>query len=362
MVTRRVVGAAAFAGAAAGSAALGYFAKRRAMGDVHLEASSEWAELHRPRHGEPVTVRSFDGTALHGEVLGPSDAPTIVFAHGYALSQHAWHYQRRDLGDRFRLVCYDQRGHGSSEQAASGDYTMQALGRDFAAVLDATVPAGGRLIVVGHSMGGMTILSFAEQFPDRAARLDGLALVSTAASNVVAGGAFTAGVAALSALRRTAWSRTLPRLGAARVAGRDSDDPEEWTREPPGDMGFLLTRAVGLSPDADPAHIAFTEQLMAQCPARVKAALGPTVTSLRLRHAAERLTGPVLVAVGDHDRLTPLAQARRLADSIPHGRLVVLREAGHMAPLEAHAQLNAEIRDLAQQASSPGQPGIRESP
>lgn len=350
MLTRRIVGAAAFAGAAAGSAALGYYAKRRALADVDLDGTSEWGELHRPLHGDPLTVRSFDGTTLHAEVLGPPDAPTLVFAHGYALSQHSWHYQRRALRDEFRLVCYDQRGHGGSEQAASGDYSIRALGRDFAAVIDATMPAEQAVVAVGHSMGGMTVLSFAEQFPERAAGLDGVALVSTAASNIVAGGAFTAGVAALSALRSSAWPGGVARLARTRTAAARGDGPREWTQEAPGDVGFLLTRALGLSPHADPAHIAFTEQLMAQCPARVKAALGPTVTSLRLRHAAEKLTGPALVLVGDHDRLTPPGQARRLAASLPRGRLVVLDDAGHMAPLEAHVQLSGELRDLAQRA------------
>lgn len=350
VLTRRVIGAAAFAGAAAGSAALGYFAKRRALADVELDETSEWGQLHRPLHGDPVTVGSFDGTTLHAEVLGPSDAPTLVFAHGYALSQHAWHYQRRALRDEFRLVCYDQRGHGASEEAASGDYSIRALGRDLAAVIDATVASDQTLVTVGHSMGGMTVLSFAEQFPERAAELDGVALVSTAASNIVAGGVFTAGVAALSALRSSAWPGGMARLARTRTAGADSHDPREWTQQTPGDVGFLLTRAVGLSPQAHPAHIAFTEQLMAQCPARVKAALGPTVTSLRLRHAAEKLTGPALVMVGDHDRLTPPSQARRLAASLPRGRLVVLEGAGHMAPLEAHTQLSGELRDLAHRA------------
>lgn len=352
MLTRRIVGTAAFAGAAASSAALGYFAKRRALADVNLAATSEWGELHRPVHGDPVTVRSFDGTALHAEVLGPPDAPTLVFAHGYALSQHSWHYQRRALRDEFRLVCYDQRGHGASEEAASGDYSIRALGRDFAAVVDAAVSADQALVAVGHSMGGMTVLSFADQFPERAEGLGGVALVSTAASNIVAGGAFTAGVAALSALRSSAWPGAGGRLGrlGRTPAEAGSDDPRDRTREPPADVGFLLTRALGLSPQADPAHIAFTEELMAQCPTRVKAALGPTVTSLRLRHAAEKLTGPALVVVGDHDRLTPHGQARRLAASLPRGRLVVLDGAGHMVPLEAHAQLSGELRDLARQA------------
>lgn len=348
---RRAIGALAFAGAAAGSVALGYYAKRRALADVEPVDGSTWADLHRPIHGRPLSVRSFDGTRLHVEVLGRDDAPTILLGHGYALSQHAWHYQRRALSERFRVVCYDQRGHAASAEAATGNYDMRALGQDFAAVLEATTEPDEPVMAVGHSMGGMAILSFAEQYPDLLRRLAGIGLVSTAAGNVIAGSAFTVGAAALSALR----SR-LP--GARRRPNSErSDDPADWTQAPPTDLVFLLTRSIGLSPDADPAHVAFTEQLMVECPARVTSALGPALTSLRLGHVAEQLTMPVLVLVGDHDRLTPLGQARKLVADMPDARLVVLPGVGHMAPLEAHEQVSAELAGFAERVLSDRTPG-----
>lgn len=335
----------AFTGAAAGSIALGYYAKRRALAGLESVTDATWADLHRPILGRPLAVPSFDGTRLHVETLGPDDAPTILLAHAYTLSQHAWHYQRRALQQRFRLVCYDQRGHGTSDAAVSGDYSMGALGRDVAAVLEATTKPGQPVVAVGHSMGGMAILSFADQFPERLDRLAGVGLVSTAAGNVVAGGAFTAGAAVLSALR----SR-LP--GPRRRVSERGVDPADWIDRAPPDLASLLTRSLALSPGAEPALIAFTEQLMLECPAGVKAALGPALTSLRLGHVAERLTMPGLVMVGEHDRLTPLWQARRLADAMPDARLVVLADAGHMAPLEAHEQVSAELADFADGALS----------
>lgn len=341
----RAMSALAFGAAAAGSAAIGYAAQRRAVAGIEPTGGTEWDELQRPVHGTPRRVVSFDGTALHAEVLGRQEAPTLVFAHGYGLSQHAWHYQRRDLRDQFRLVCYDQRGHGDSELAASGDYRMSALGRDLAAVLEACVPSGRPTIVVGHSMGGMTLLSYADLFPEEVQRLAGVALMSTAGGNVIAGSAFTAGTAALSTLR----SRVRPRL--RRGAAADRELTEEWGDRPAADTLFLLTRSIGLSPEAHPAHVAFTEQLLMQAPGRVKAALGPTLTSLRLAHVAERLIMPGLVLVGDADRLTPARQARRLADSMPHARLEVVPGAGHMLPLEAHAAVSGELRAFAERVA-----------
>ena len=345
MVGRRFIGAAAFTGAAAGSIVLGHYAKRRALAGLEPRAESTWADLHRPILGRPLTVPSFDGTRLHVQILGDDDAPTILFAHAYTLSQHAWHYQRRALQGPFRVVCYDQRGHGASDEAAAGDYSMRALGRDFAAVLDATTGPGQPVVAVGHSLGGMAILSFADQHPELLGRVAGVGLLSTAAGNVLAGGAFTAGAAVLSALR----SRV---PGARRRVPEQRDDPGEWPDHRPPDLAFLLTRSVALHPDADPAYIAFTEQMMLECPAGVKAALGPALTSLRLGHVAERLTMPGLVMVGEHDRLTPEWQARRLADAMPDARLVVLPGAGHMAPLEANEQVSAELAAFAERVLS----------
>jgi pimeloyl-ACP methyl ester carboxylesterase len=64
--------------------------------------------------GTPTRLTSHDGTKLQVEELG--QGPCLVFAHGFSLNQDAWHYQRRDLPERFRCVFYDQRGHGRSGQ------------------------------------------------------------------------------------------------------------------------------------------------------------------------------------------------------------------------------------------------------
>jgi pimeloyl-ACP methyl ester carboxylesterase len=69
-----------------------------------------------------------------------------------------------------------------------------------------------------------------------------------------------------------------------------------------------------------------------------------------LRHAIEHVAVPSLVIVGDLDRLTPPASAKRLADSLPQGRLLVLEGAGHMAPMERYTQFNRELERLAEQA------------
>ena len=67
--------------------------------------------------GTPTRLTSHDGTKLQVEELG--QGPCLVFAHGFSLNQDAWHYQRRDLPERFRCVFYDQRGTAAPGGRAS---------------------------------------------------------------------------------------------------------------------------------------------------------------------------------------------------------------------------------------------------
>ena len=338
----RALGIAAFAAVTAGGAALGWAGERRLVRHEQPTNDPEWRELSMSVRGRGSTVESFDGTHLYVDVMGADDLPTLVFAHGYALSHRIWHFQRRELADTFRIVTYDQRGHGASERAVSGDYSVQALGRDLSAVIEATLQGDGPVLVVGHSMGGMTLLSYVEQYPESLVdRLAGAVLMSTSGSDVVTGGAVTVGLAAVNGLSTRVARRAFSALGRRR-----GDD--ELAHGASNDLSYLMTKVIGLSSAASPAHVAFTEQLLLDTPTPVKAALGPMFTSLDLRATAPMLKIPTLVMVGEHDRLTPPAQAERLAGLLPDAELVVLPGIGHMTPLEAHAEVNAHIRAFAQ--------------
>ena len=338
---RRAVAIAAFAAAAAGGAALGWSGERRLLRHETPGAEPEWQELRKPIRGRSRTVESFDGTHLYVDVVGDEDKPTIVMSHGYALSHKVWHFQRRELANDFRIVTYDQRGHGASEQAVSGDYSIEALGRDLSAVLEATLLRDEPVILLGHSMGGMSVLSYVEQYPESLVeRVAGTILMSTSGSDVVTGGVVSIGVAAFQGLYNRATRRAFQALGRRASAA-------DLLYSSSTDLSYVLTKIIGLSPDASPAHVAFTEQLLLDCPNTVKAAIGPMFTSLDLREAAPMIKTPTLVIVGERDRLTPPAQAERLAELLPDAELIVLDGIGHMTPLEAHAEVNAYIRAFA---------------
>src|SRR5262249_48150064 len=94
--------------------------------------------------------------------------------------------QIQDLSKDFRVVAYDARGHGESEPAQGDDYRIESFCDDLGTVLEATVPAGQKAVVAGHSLGGMTIVGWAGRHPEEVAeRPAAAALVATGMGDLI---------------------------------------------------------------------------------------------------------------------------------------------------------------------------------
>src|SRR2546428_3914445 len=96
-----------------------------------------------------------DGCRLFFTVEGPPDAPALLLSNSIGTTSALWDRQAGPFARAFRVVRYDTRGHGRSS-VPSGDYTMDQLGRDALAVLDAAGAA--RAHVCGISLGGITAM------------------------------------------------------------------------------------------------------------------------------------------------------------------------------------------------------------
>ncbi len=95
---------------------------------------------------------------------------TVLLVHGWTCSTRSWHNQvealPRILGqDAVRVVTYDHRGHGRSDAAPAGSMRIEQLADDLVTVLD-TVVGDGPVVYAGHSMGGMTLMALADQWPE----------------------------------------------------------------------------------------------------------------------------------------------------------------------------------------------------
>jgi pimeloyl-ACP methyl ester carboxylesterase len=299
--------------------------------------------------GTPVKLTSHDGTRLHVEELG--QGPCLVFAHGFSLTQDAWHYQRRDLPGRYRCVFFDQRGHGRSGRPRKDDFSLQALAGDLKAVLDWT--GEERVVLVAHSMGGIAALQFAEQFPDElGGRVAGLVLVGSTYVDTVRG--MTAAVSAWGA----AWAQRTLITGAFRFMGQDPARAQQLRRRG-SDLGYLGTRLFGFGSNPSPSQVAFVDKTLAGTDVEVWAKVFPSLVDFDLSESLAAVSVPALIATGDKDRLTPPSAARFMAEKISGSRLLILEDAGHCAFLEQHEVLDAEIAAFADEVLVPARAAAR---
>ena len=301
-------------------------------------ADPEAGEAFGKLRGRAASVTAPDGTRLHLEELG--SGPCLVFAHGLALTQDAWHYQRRDLPASFRCVFYDLRGHGRSGRSPREDYSLAALARDLEAVLAWT--GEERVAVVAHSLSGMAALKLAELAPEALQRrVAGLVLVSTTYADALA---------QLAAAAAGGPARVQRALAGA-LAGFIRQDPARANRlrGRGTDLGYLGTRLFGFGERPSPSQVAFIDGLLAGVDPGVWVRTFPSVTGFDLSAVLERLPVPALVLAGDRDRLTSPADARHMAARIPRARLVLLPGAGHAAFMERWQDANREIAAFAKE-------------
>ncbi len=290
--------------------------------------------LGTPPKGRSQPVYSADGTTLHAEVFGPEDGPTVVLAHGWTEALQYWTYVILRLSGRgLRVVAYDLRGHGDSEPAHGGDYAIERFGEDIEAVLSACVPDGQRAVVAGHSLGAMSIVSWAKNF-DVERRAGAAALMSTGVGELVAEQLLLPLPGIAKAL-----NRTISRHG---FLGNRAPLPRFSTP-----LSYAAVRYLAFGPAASPAQVAFYERMLVTCPPDVRADIGIAMSEMDLRDAVPRVTVPTIVIAGADDRLTPPSHARRIAEMLPDlRRLTVLPDTGHMTPLERPAEVSEALVEL----------------
>lgn len=329
-------------GIVAASAGAVIAAEKVAVGRIRLRPDPARDEPFGQLRGRQVDVTADDGIRLHAEVCGPEHAPvTIVFCHGYTLSQEIWHYQWQDLAADARLVLWDQRSHGRSDRSEPAGISIDQLGRDLAAVLAATVPDGAPVVLVGHSMGGMTIMALADQQPHLfGSKVIGVVLISTTA-HPVDPTSWLPGP--LRPLARWAGPTVLRGSSRGRRAALT-----EWIREASGDLAFLSARFVAFGdPDVSPALVDFLERVIRATPIDVVADFYLALLEHDKQGALTTIGNvPTVVLTGAEDRLISAQRTADLAEAIPGAALVVVPEAGHMVILERPEVVTEEIADL----------------
>jgi pimeloyl-ACP methyl ester carboxylesterase len=358
--TAGLIGAAV--GVLAAGAAAGVAVERQVIGRRSGQRKQLEAEPFGSQRGTPHVFTADDGVELYVEVdelqrsrrpeppkrrfgrklpLPPEDL-TVIFAHGYGLNMDAWHFERRDLAGIGTMVFYDQRSHGRSGRSSKEHVTIDQLGRDLYGIVSEFAQSGP-VVLIGHSMGGMSIMALADQHPELFGdRVVGVGLVSTSA-----GGLDREAIALPGLPGRLIRRLTTPTLAVlARIP-----DVVERGRKAGTDISFVLTRMYSFGSPVPRSYTEFVNEMISGTPISVISDFYP-IFALHDKNAALEVFQKVecVVICGDDDHLTPFEHSEAIARAVPGADLVYVPQCGHLGFLEHHEVFTDALRSMVEAA------------
>jgi pimeloyl-ACP methyl ester carboxylesterase len=300
-----------------------------------LLARPDKAARSKPIRGEGVMVAGASGAQLYVESLGPATGPAVVLTHGWGLDSTIWNYAKRDLAGH-RLILWDLPGLGRSKLAKGKALTLDDFASDLGTVIEL---AGDQpVILIGHSIGGMTIQTFARDNPALfARRIAGVVLFNTSYTNplrtmILPGLMTTLRWPVIEPMMRLAiWLQPLAWLsawqsylsGSAHMANR---------------LGFgrFVTRS----------QLEHTTLLSTRNPPGVQAKGNLAMFRWDVSQTLPLITKPMLVLGGDVDLVTKLEASRHIAGAVPSAALQVVEGVNHMGFLERADVYNQAVAEF----------------
>jgi 3-oxoadipate enol-lactonase len=257
-----------------------------------------------------LAVKSFDDLPLHAVIEGEESSPAVVLSHSIGCDLSMWDELAAALRPRYRVLRFDRRGHGGSGVPA-GDASIEVLGRDVLAVLDAAGVA--RAHFVGLSQGGMEGMWLAANSPTRVARL--------------------------------VLANTTAHLGVPEVIQAAIDAAFVHGMAGVGN-GFLDRWLPPAFREAHPLTTASLRRIFSSLTPQGFAACAAVLQYADLRQSLPRIAAPTLVIVGGAEAPPMQAAAQTLVSGIPGARLAVIEGAGHLSCIDHPAEFLALVADF----------------
>jgi len=248
-----------------------------------------------------------NGITFNVQVDGPEGAPWVAFSNSLATNIGMWDAQAAYFKSKYRVLRYDQRGHGGTD-APAGRYSFDLLVADVIGLFDALQI--DKAFFAGVSMGGMTALGLVEQHPDR-----------------VLGVAPCDCSSASTAASAQQWEE---RIATAQQSGMSSLVDSTLTRWFP----------TALTPEA-PAFIPKVREMILSTPPAGFAGCCGALANFNYQPGLAAIKRPVLVIVGTKDAM--LAGSRQVHADIPDSTIVELEGAGHLSNIDRPQEYNRAL-------------------
>jgi pimeloyl-ACP methyl ester carboxylesterase len=290
------------------------------------------------RRADSFEIPGADGAVLHVEMEGATEGPILVFTHGWGLSARIWAEARADLGARFGLVFWDLPGLGRSGRPTAG-YSVEGFAEDLHAVID-SLPEDRPVILVGHSIGGMTVQTFCARHPELLnRRVAAIVLENTTHANPLETMIFSRVLRPLQPVIELACKLDMILSPALWVMN--------WQAWLSGST-HIAARLAGFGTRPTREQLDRTARLPTKNSPAVQARGNIAMLHWSVTDRLPRIDVPALVFAGGRDLITRDHAGEAIAAALPQARLVRVEEAGHMGPVEKAAFYNEQIGDFAE--------------
>jgi 3-oxoadipate enol-lactonase len=242
---------------------------------------------------------------------GPDNAPVIILIHGFPFNKSLWNKQTEVLIENFRVITYDVRGHGNSE-TGSEDFSIELFVNDLLGLMDALKIE--KAMLCGLSMGGYIALNAIENFPKR---FDALILCDTNCA------------ADTSEIKEK-------RLIA--IGNIERHGVEYYANESLKNLFAPESFVTSLE------NIAWVKEMIMGT--SVKSLSGTLIALYKRKDTCDKLAGiavPVLIVVGEKDKITPPDTARLMQRKIKGSILNIIEHAGHLCNIENDYEFNIQL-------------------
>lgn len=299
--------------------------------------------LHRRGQDEPNPLRSNqvqrltrpDGSEIQVEFYGSDSAPTLILTHGWGPDSTAWYYAKKQLTDQFRVIVWDLPGLGKSKKPTNRDYSLEKYASDLNAVL--AIAGDQPVILVGHSMGAMMLLTFARLFPEQLEqRVAGLVLVDGTYTNPLK-------TAILSKLLLALQKPLLEPLLYLSIVLSPLLWFLSWLSFLNGST-LLTTEISGFTGTETRGQLTFSNLIGIKASPGVLARGVLAMFKFDETATLPRISVPTLVVVGKSDIATRPFASKHMSAEMPQAELAVLSPGGHMALMERNQQFAEVIR------------------
>lgn len=285
---------------------------------------------------EEEKIQRPDGSTIHVQHFGVKGKPAIILVHGWNSNRLQWFYQIQDFAGEHHVITMDLAGSGRSTRPKNNDYSLDKFAADLHAVIHTT--RAMHPVLWGHSIGGMTVLTFYKLYQDQLPGIQAIVLQHTTYTNPLRTIIFSKYLKPIEniVLKPLCWLIVYlsPILW-----------PFRWFSYYTGSL-LIMTRILVFAGTQSSKQLDFISRLAAAVSPAVVARGIMGMFNYNATDVLQQINRPTLIIAANQDILTRPEASHLMKERIPGSKMVVMKTSAHMGLVENHALVNETVQEF----------------